>query len=249
MAINPPLPLGRIAIPDPQDAKYPLRAITRSAGSLPTKAIYHPIGPVLDQSTWLCPWLPQRHSQCAEQGFCTGATAHQGLRAGPFMVKNPPDPLTIYHEGQLRDEWPASGVPTPTDPYPDASEYAGGSVRGVMKYIQELGFIGAYHWAQTAEDIAAFMPQGCVWLGTNWYYDMFRPNAKTGFASVSGRVSGGHAYLCIGYNPRSGAFRCVSSWGSDWAQRGRFWLAGEDVARLMREDGEACAGVKTPKKA
>jgi hypothetical protein len=244
MSTEPRYPMGRIHIPDARDQNFPLRAITQEVGQLPPKPIYHQLGVVQDQGQYKCPYLPGRHSYCGEKGFCTGATAWSALKAGPKVVKNPPDPVTIYHEGQLRDQWPTVGQPTATDPYPDASEYAGGSIRGVLKYLQELGHVESYHWADSALDIAKFIPQGTVMLGTNWYTGMFDPDPKTGVAKPTGRVAGGHAYILLGYKPSSGMFRCQSSWGRGWAQAGRFWLTGEDLDRLLREDGEASAVVE-----
>jgi hypothetical protein len=70
---------------------------------------------------------------------------------------------------------------------------------------------------------------------------MFFPDPRTGLVKPSGRLAGGHAYLCVGYTRIKGAFRFINSWG-DWGQGGRFWMDGEDLDRLLfAEDGEAAA--------
>lgn len=42
--------------------------------------------------------------------------------------------------------------------------------------------------------------------------------------SKRGGVSGGHAVLCVGYDSNKKLFHIMNSWGSDWKDKGFFWL-------------------------
>lgn len=72
---------------------------------------------------------------------------------------------------------------------------------------------------------------------------MFTPDT-TGLVKVEGAIAGGHAFICLGYDDRRSAFLFQNSWGRSWGHHGRFWIADADVARLLSEQGEACAAVE-----
>jgi hypothetical protein len=208
--------LGRLRAPDPRDMAFPLRALIPRR--VPIRSRYYRTGPVLDQGS-----TPQ----------CVAFAWKQWLDSAPVMDPNgrPPAPATIYSRAQAVDEWAGS----PHD---------GTSVRAGAKIMATDQRLGAYHWSASINDVRDYlMASGTVVLGTNWYEEMFDPSAN-GFVKIGGELAGGHAYLCIGYSVDRGAFRMINSWGSRWGQGGRFWIAGEDLARLLNEDGEACAGLE-----
>lgn len=210
--------LGRIHMPDPRDHRFPMAAALAEAPLPPYK--YWPLfGSPLDQGDT---------SQCvghAWKHFLLAAPIRQG------RADRDPTAATIYREAQERDEWPGT-------------DYDGTSVRGGAKALQERGMVGIYSWAYDAETVARYvLTRGTVTLGTNWYEGMDEPDAD-GFARVGGRVRGGHAYLALGYSRARGAFRCLNSWGLSYGQRGLFWVAGEDMTRLLSEDGEACTATE-----
>jgi hypothetical protein len=209
--------LGRLYTPDERDAAYPMRALVQAAP--PRKWRYHQTGPVLDQGG---------------QPWCVGASWQQWLASDPVRTRNGLTMESIYRAAQEVDEWP--GV-----------NYAGTSVRAGAQVLEAAGHIESYHWAWDIATVADFvLSKGTVILGTNWYEQMSLPD-KHGIIYPSGVSRGGHAYLCVGYNSIRGLFRVLNSWGESWGDKGRAWLRGEDLDRLLKEDGEACAAIERRK--
>lgn len=212
---NPEYGLGRRHTPDRRDALYP---------ALP-----------------LLPMMPARQSRFwssgawwGNQGRTSECVAYSGLHllsGGPVLQWFNPSilPHTLYREAQDRDEWPGHN-------------YDGTSIRGGAKALIDRGFISSYHWAFRIEDvILAVLEYGPVWVGTNWYSDLFRPNSR-GYVKVGGSLEGGHAYLIDGIDLPSKVFRCKQSWGRSWGANGHFWISiyGDiGFERLLGEAGEA----------
>lgn len=208
--------LGRLIAPDQRDARYLMRAVLPTDWPGPDHRYYR-TGPVLDQGS---------------TSSCVGHAWRQWLSSAPLMTKSGPDAFAIYHEAQRVDEWAGEN-------------YDGTSVRAGAKVLVSRGHISEYRWAYDALDIAVWLlsGQGSVVLGTAWYSGMFTPD-RHGFIRPTGRIVGGHAYLCIGYSADAGRFRIVNSWGHGWGQNGRAWIQTADLVRLLNEDGEAAAAVE-----
>jgi len=138
------------------------------------------------------------------------------------------DPFHVYREAQKVDEWPGES-------------YDGTSVRAGAKVLQSEGFIGAYRWGFTLEEIARHVwTTGPVVLGTSWYSSMFSPNAM-GFVEAKGDFVGGHAYLMEGVNMDNRTCRFLNSWSESWGvARGRFRMTFDTLEALLADDGEAC---------
>lgn len=159
--------------------------------------------------------------------MCVGFAWHGLLRAYPIVQKTPA-PLTIYVEAQRNDEWPGE-------------DYDGSSVRGGAKALQKVGKLDSYGWAYSVEEAVQWVGLcGPVVLGTDWLSGMMRPN-KDGIITVNGSIVGGHAYLLIGYDDRKKLAHIQNSWGKGWGKNGRGWMSYEDLDRLIRTSGEACA--------
>ncbi len=139
----------------------------------------------------------------------------------------------LYHEAQLIDEWPGE-------------DYDGTSVRAGMKIAQQWGMVSSYWFCYNTLEIRQVLYRGVgpIILGTNWYEDMFDPDAE-GYANIGGQVAGGHAYILFGYSLARRAYRCLNSWGQEWGQRGRFWLSEETLRILLSEQGDAVAAFET----
>jgi hypothetical protein len=60
-----------------------------------------------------------------------------------------------------------------------------------------------------------------------------------------GYVAGGHEYLVVA---SVGAwYRVRNSWGAQWADDGEFWIAEQDLYRLIfNEQGDALGAVENP---
>lgn len=213
----PDFGLGRRYSPDARDRQYLARELVPEVAD---RSKYWAAFPALDQGS---------------TPMCVAYSLTTLLMAGPMMHKTLPvviPPVTLYHAAQDNDEW-------------DGNDYEGTSVRGGCKALQNWGLITEYRWAMTAADVAAALVHHApVVIGSNWLEDMFEPDAESGLLHVSGAVAGGHAYCLIGYNLKSGLFRVLNSWGTSWGQKGRAWLKGEDLDRLLSDQGEAAVVVE-----
>jgi hypothetical protein len=178
------------------------------------------------------------------EGACVGFGWTAEALAGPVQVdlkdvsapRAPKEPNRfanyVYKEAQKIDQWPGE-------------DYEGTSVLAGAKIMTRYGVIHEYRWAFGVEDIIrSLMSQGPVVLGINWYSGMYAaPNGKL---SISGGHVGGHCILAIGYNPSSERFRGAetvilqNSWGPGWGVEGVAEMTVKDLARLVKEGGEAC---------
>jgi hypothetical protein len=216
--------LGRRFAPDDRDRTYPMRAHLPPPTALPSSRSWR-IGPVLDQGA---------------TGTCVGHAWRDWLSAAPVMDDPTagPSAFDIYDAAIKLDEWADNDI--------DPQRQFGTSVRAAAKVIQGLGHLSSYVWAASAEEARDFvLGKGPAVLGVNWYSEMFNPDTS-GLIRVAGTLAGGHALLAVGYSTKRGAFRLMNSWGRAWADQGRCWITGEDLGRLIAEDGEVCAGLEIP---
>lgn len=211
----PEFGLGRLPAEDERDGQF------RMAVPLEVELRdyrYYRTGPVLNQGAY---------------PHCVGYAWRQFLSSAHLMsIGEGPTATNIYVEAQKIDEWPGEN-------------YDGTSVRGGAKYLQRVGRIGPYSWAWDATTIRSWLlsDQGTVVVGTNWYNTMFHPDGS-GYLHPTGSLAGGHAYLIVGYSTDREAFRILNSWGREWGQSGRAWVAFEDMNRLISQDGEACTAIE-----
>lgn len=213
--------LGRIQAADDRDKSFLMRAATAFVKS---EAPYK----YWNQSQY---WGDQ-----GDLPACVGYAWAHWLKNAPITQKQlkQPDPLRYYMRAQQLDEW-------------EGEDYAGTSVRGGAKALQEMGFVGAYLWAWNVTEIEkAIKSVGPVVVGTNWYYSMFQPQ-EDGLLEVSGPLAGGHAYLLNGVNSKKELFRIKNSWGRGWGDSGNAWISFEDMQRLLNEEGEACLATELQK--
>jgi hypothetical protein len=109
-----------------------------------------------------------------------------------------------------------------------------------MKAAMEQGWYAEYRWAFGEEDLALAVGHlGPAVLGVNWYEGMETPDYR-GVIHATGECLGGHAILCKGYDARREMYRLLNSWSRYWGKRGECWITTADLARLLKEDGEAC---------
>lgn len=121
----------------------------------------------------------------------------------------------------------------------------GATVLAGMKAAAAEGRISRYVWGSTVDDLVRWLQRKgpCV-LGTNWYEDMFTPDAA-GRIRPSGAYAGGHCYLALGYWPAGrltgfskAAIEFQQSWGPDWGKWGHFFMTLPDVATLLGQYGD-----------
>jgi hypothetical protein len=211
--------LGRVHVPDPRDRLHTMRAHLPQAPLAQARRSWTP-GPILDQGDT---------SQCVAYAWT------QLLAATPVKTPRPDAwPAGLYTDAQLRD-----GIPLPHD---------GTTVRAGAQAVKAAGYIraddGEYVWGDSVETVARWiLHYGPVVLGTNWYQTMFTPTAA-GELRPDGPNAGGHAYLAFGVDVPKERIRIVNSWGVGWGVGGVAWLSFPTVARLLREDGEACTATE-----
>jgi hypothetical protein len=212
--------LGRLVAPDDRDRAFPMRALLAPAPPSQRKRR------MWSANGW---WGDQGDTEeCVAYAWTHYLEDAPRSEPGPAPCVNP---LDIYHLAQQLDEFPGEN-------------YDGTSVRGGAKALAQLGYIGAYHWATTVEEVAqAILQLGPVVLGLNWYTGMFHPDAK-GFVKIAGSLEGGHATCGDGVDVDKGFVRIKNSWGRSWGLKGFCYLGFDDLARLLSEQGEACIATK-----
>lgn len=210
---------GRLFVPDERDAGYPMR---RRMATAPAPALAIPIA----RTWWVGPILDQ-----GQTPKCVAYAGKQQIRSSPVPDATGPDPDTLYRGAQENDEWEGTG-------------YDGTSARGLMKYLQGLGYVESYHWADSAADVLEWVLRfGTVLLGADWTMDMERPN-RDGLMRPTGEPVGGHETLIVAGDRAKGRVTVVNSWGRGWARAGRAYLMLEDLDRLLRSGADACAAVQ-----
>lgn len=222
---QPQFGLGRLFAPDDRDRNFPMR-LAMAHPELPPRPRKRPynLGATLDQGRY---------------PYCVGYSCRGKLAAAPIMLHSDqgPSATEIYNGAQRNDEWPGE-------------DYDGSSVRGGFKFLKSLGYLESYVWAGSLAEIERFLLDGygTVVVGTNWYTDMFTPDAN-GFVHPTGAIAGGHAYHLFWAVPAKQELWFQNSWGNNWgiplhARPGCFKIAYADFDRLLAEDGEAGAGLE-----
>jgi hypothetical protein len=203
---------GRLPEFDERSRQYPIRQLLEAT-------------PKLFQSyTWKCPIV-------LNQGFtphCAGFAVSHEAAAKPVMVKGITNAIgdEMYFLAQTLDQY-------------EGEAYDGTTTLGAVKAGVKKGWFKSYYWAFGEQDLAIGIPhKGPAILGINWYESMNRPDAN-GLITVSGKCVGGHCILANGYNHKHRLYRLHQSWGEPWGINGECFISADDMARLLKEEGEA----------
>jgi hypothetical protein len=123
----------------------------------------------------------------------------------------------------------------------------GSSVHSGVKAMKQLGRVQSYYFGSTVDVLKQWiLEQNPVICGTDWFNDMFNPDAN-GVVVPTGGVAGGHCYLMLGYDESTDLFEFDNSWGPSWGKKGRFFMHASDVQTLMDRSGaEYCGAVELP---
>lgn len=214
---------------DERSRNYPIRSTIRSA-VVRKDRLWTP-GQILDQG---------REGACV--GFAWAAEAFGDPIAADLSRMKAHTPPThdmyarfVYKSAQYIDEWAGEN-------------YDGTSVLAGAKASQNMNVLREYRWAFSIEDVIdSVIAKGPVVIGINWYEGMY--NAPNGVLRKSGALVGGHALVIRGFNvlseriPGKSTFILQNSWGESWGINGLAEMTVEDMAALLRENGESCVPV------
>jgi hypothetical protein len=119
----------------------------------------------------------------------------------------------------------------------------GASMLAGAKALKNTGKITSYRWAFGIDDVIdTLCTIGPVVLGINWYTSMFQTRTD-GLVTITGGLAGGHCILANGYWPAHPKFGEVivwtNSWGRSYGLSGVGFIKVADLARLLKEQGEA----------
>lgn len=111
----------------------------------------------------------------------------------------------------------------------------GATTLAAMEVGKRLGWYGEYRWAYEMTDaLAALCYVTPLAFGTNWYESMWDRDSE-GIARIRNNspIAGGHFYTVRGYDPKRDLYVHPSTWGD-----GDYLIPGDDMRRLLAEDGE-----------
>lgn len=217
--------LGRHVEHDPRSRSYSFSA----PRSLTLRTVTHPIRiPVLDQM---------------DVGACTGYSALACVAADPFYAKiaknNAYRPgqnatvdggiaLSVYEKATIIDG--IEGVYPPED--------TGSTGLAVAKILKSLGLISGYKHAFSLDATLSAIMSVPIIVGVNWYEGFDYPNSK-GLVKIGGDIRGGHEFCIYGIDAKKRLVYARNSWGASWGLNGNFSFSIDDLARLLREYGDA----------
>lgn len=213
--------LGRLVRFDPRSRAWPIRAVVPK-----TPRSY----------SWRCfPRLDQ-----GTEGACVGFGVSHELAARPSEAAGITNTSArkLYWEAQKLDDWPGGA-------YPGAKPfYEGSSVLAGMKAAQAAGWFDSYRWAFGIEDLVLGLGyNGPAVLGIPWYAGMSDPDPLSGLIRPTGQLQGGHCILAVAVDVPNRLIVLHNSWGRSWGLDGRAAIRWEDLAKLLRRDGEAAFAV------
>lgn len=201
------------------------------------------------------PWRAQASLDQGQTGTCCGHGARHWLQTAPIVEASAsgPNPFDLYRAAVLVDEFPENdGEAT----LPDAQLQSGTSVRAVMKVLKAQGYLKEYVRCYSATTMqVAVRGVTPVLIGTNWSRSMFTPTAEGVIRYDEGQIVGGHCYLIHWFDTGRGLFLLQNSWGAWGAdhptqknlagRKGFAYLPGEDMERLIVQEGEAWTAVQS----
>lgn len=160
----------------------------------------------------------------AAVGLLRTSPHHRAFKAAFSSYDSAGERVALYEAAKDYDPWPGN-------------DYAGTSTDAPFRVLRERGLISEWRWLFGFDEMREWLRKyGPVAVGTNWYDEMFYPDAKDRIV-IGGGLSGGHAYRAVYWSPQYGT-RVVNSWGRSWGHQGRCWVPDEMMIQLLSEQGE-----------
>lgn len=220
----PDYQLGRHHEFDERSRQYPVRELLPPAAVAAASSIHRCYAHLDQGQLGSCVGNGWTHARATTPHGTTGLTEK--------------DALLLYERATVIDT--IQGAYPPDD--------TGSSVLAGAKVCKSSGWFAGYRWAFTIADVVdTLLHLGPVVVGTDWTDDMFTPDPATAFVSPTGSVAGGHCYLLRGVTLGGKVnghgpidyLTCRNSWGTDWGHGGDFHITVDDMASLLKQDGEA----------
>jgi hypothetical protein len=128
-------------------------------------------------------------------------------------------------------------------PYPPNDP--GGSGLMVCKAAKQLGWITAYHHAFGIQHALEALVLTPVITGINWYTSFDTPDAQTGLVAIApgATVRGGHEIVADGIDADNQLVWFWNSWGTVFAQGGRFCMKFDTWEQLLSQQGDVTVPV------
>jgi hypothetical protein len=237
--------LGRHVNHDPRSRRFPMRA---SGGVLLRSVRWQRRVPIWDQG---------------DLGSCTGNAGLGCLATDPFFATvddternalggwSEQGAVALYAAATTWDNFPGSYPPEDT----------GSDGLSVAKALTNAGMIAGYRHAFSLADlVSGLMVTPCI-VGTEWLSGMY-DHDPLGIIHPSGRVEGGHEYICDEYVQAGDTFGTArqvaavdllgftNSWGTGWADDGRHFMPAAEFGELLARQGDATfflpAGLPAP---
>lgn len=209
-----PYKLGRIINHDERSKQFAFN----TADIKITNVTHKRLIPVLDQG---------------QVGSCTGNAGIGSINTEPCVISSFPvfspdeaGALKLYSAAEALD---GSGTYPPID--------VGSSGLSIAKVLLKAGAISAYQHTFTLNDALKALMQYPIITGTNWYSNMFTPDAD-GRVHPTGTLEGGHEYEAFKVDTDLGRIWFYNSWGTTWGVNGTFYMTWADYGNLLAKSGD-----------
>jgi len=183
-----------------------------------------------------------RHAPILDQGqvgSCTGNAMTGALATSP-LYDDLPAGHPALNETEALHLYSAAEVIDGNGPYPPNDD--GSTGPSVAQAAENAHLISGYkHYIDLDSALQALMA-GPVLFGTNWYSSFDTPDAS-GEVRITSRayVRGGHEYVAREYDAAMDLIGCDNSWGEGYGVKGRFYISGATMRRLLSENGDCTA--------